>query len=140
MTKKLTTPEREDEALAMAVRASAQQIWQAGLGAFAKARQEEGGRAFSRLVREGNGLQQRARGVDDTGDTVVRAAERATRRGPGSWGKLEQVFEERVARALAAIGAPERPEIDALAARIAELEKTVAALAPPKPARKRTAR
>jgi hypothetical protein len=66
---------------------------------------------------------------------VVRAAERATRRGPGTWGKLEQVFEERVARALAAIGAPERPEIDALAARIAELEKAVAALTPPKPPR-----
>ena len=36
MTKKLP-PQDDDEALARAVRSSAQQIWQAGLGAFAKA-------------------------------------------------------------------------------------------------------
>ena len=39
MTKKLP-PQDDDEALARAVRRSAQQIWQAGLGAFAKARGE----------------------------------------------------------------------------------------------------
>ena len=43
MSKKIEDLEQEEEALARAVRSSAQQIWQAGLGAFAKA-QQEGGR------------------------------------------------------------------------------------------------
>lgn len=46
MSKKLP-PQDDDEALARAVRTSAQQIWQAGLGAFAKAR-AEGDAAFKR--------------------------------------------------------------------------------------------
>ena len=49
MTKNIKELEQEEEALSRAVRSSAQQIWQAGLGAFAKA-QEEGGRVFSKLV------------------------------------------------------------------------------------------
>ena len=49
MVKKLKSLSNEqDKQLANAVRNSAQQIWQAGLGAFAKA-QEEGGKVFSRL-------------------------------------------------------------------------------------------
>lgn len=126
MAGKMTPPTEDEEArLAEAVRASAQQIWQAGLGAFAKA-QQEGGRAFTRLVKDGTELQKRARRVEDATDTVARAAERASRRASGSWGKLEQVFEERVARALAAIGVPARSEVEALSHRIDELEKMLA--------------
>ncbi|HEV7817353.1 MAG TPA: phasin family protein [Janthinobacterium sp.] len=62
MVKKQTTPATDEEKLASAVRTSAQQIWQGGLGAFVKA-QEEGGRVFSKLVREGNELQQRTRSL-----------------------------------------------------------------------------
>src|SRR3954468_5925822 len=106
MVKKLKTlAKADDKQLADAVRVSAQQIWQAGLGAFAKA-QQEGGRSFTRLVRDGSELQKRARKVEEAAGTVARAAERATRRGSGSWGRLEQVFEDRVARALATIGVP----------------------------------
>jgi poly(hydroxyalkanoate) granule-associated protein len=118
----------DDDQLASAVRASAQQIWQAGLGAFAKA-QQEGQRGFSKLVRDGSELQKRARKVEEATGTVARAAERASRRGTSSWGKLEQVFEERVARALATIGVPARSEVEELKHRIGELERTVAALA-----------
>jgi poly(hydroxyalkanoate) granule-associated protein len=118
----------DDDQLASAVRASAQQIWQAGLGAFAKA-QQEGALGFSKLVRDGSELQKRARKVEEATDTVARAAERASRRGTGSWGKLEQVFEERVARALATIGVPARTEIEEIKHRVAELERMLAALA-----------
>ncbi|MEN9867996.1 MAG: hypothetical protein RL748_3586, partial [Pseudomonadota bacterium] len=53
MVKKLkATGKTDDKQLASAVRTSAQQIWQAGLGAFAKA-QEEGGKVFTKLVKEG---------------------------------------------------------------------------------------
>ncbi|QNA88579.1 phasin family protein [Massilia sp. Dwa41.01b] len=79
MSKNIKELEQEEEALARAVRSSAQQIWQAGLGAFAKA-QAEGGREFTRLVRDGSELQKRARQVEDATDTVARKAERASRR------------------------------------------------------------
>jgi len=131
MSRKLP-PEDDDEALARAVRASAQQIWQAGLGAFAQAQEAgEGGRSFARLVRDGSVLARRAREVEDTGGTVARVAERATRkswRSGGSWGKLEQVFEERVARALATIGVPAASEVEALRRRVDALELMLAQL------------
>ena len=45
-----------DSALAGSVKDSAQQIWLAGMGAFSKA-QEEGGKVFETLVKEGMSLQ-----------------------------------------------------------------------------------
>jgi poly(hydroxyalkanoate) granule-associated protein len=128
MTKNIRELEQEEEELSRAVRSSAQQIWQAGLGAFAKA-QQAGGREFTRLVRDGSELQKRARQVEDATDTVARKAERSSRRASGTWGKLEQVFEERVARALATIGVPARSEMEALNHRIDELERMLAELA-----------
>lgn len=144
MSKKLPAAD-DDEALARAVRASAQQIWQAGLGAFAKAQEAgEGGRSFTRLVRDGSVLAKRAREVEQASGTVARAAERATRRSSGSWGKLEQVFEERVARALATIGVPAASEVEALRRRVDELEMMLAELSARLPApaapKKRTRR
>ncbi|MCC7644268.1 MULTISPECIES: phasin family protein [unclassified Janthinobacterium] len=118
----------EDTELASAVRSSAQQIWQAGLGAFAKA-QEEGGRVFSRLVKEGTEFQKRAEDkVADVSGSVGKLADGVGKQASGSWDKLEQVFEERVARALATIGVPTRQDIAALHAQIDALSRQVAAL------------
>lgn len=100
--------------LAQTIRDSAQQIWLAGLGAFAKA-QEEGTKVFEALVKEGESLQKRTRDAaeDKVGD-VRRAA-------TGTWDKLESVFEERVARALHSLNVPTKKDIDELSARIHEL-------------------
>ncbi|MGK5011963.1 phasin family protein [Janthinobacterium sp. MDB2-8] len=118
----------EDKELASAVRSSAQQIWQAGLGAFAKA-QEEGGRVFSKLVKEGTEFQKRAEDkVADVSDSVSKLAGGMGKQASGSWDKLEQVFEERVARALATIGVPMQDDIAALHAKIDALSVQVAAL------------
>ena len=127
----------EDKELASAVRSSAQQIWQAGLGAFAKA-QEEGGRVFSRLVKEGTEFQKRAEDkVADVSGSVSKLADGVGKQASGSWDKLEQVFEERVARALATIGVPTQQDIAALHAQIDALSRQVAALsAKPAPAPK----
>ena len=133
----------EDKELASAVRSSAQQIWQAGLGAFAKA-QEEGGRVFSKLVQEGTEFQKRAEDkVADVGDSVSKLADGVGKQASGSWDKLEQVFEERVARALATIGVPMQNDIAALHAKIDALSLQVAALsgkAAPAPKPKAVAR
>ena len=147
MAKKLKQQVDETE-LAQAVRNSAQQVWQAGLGAFAKA-QEEGGRVFSKLVQEGEHFQQRAEArAADVGatvsGTVSKIADGVGKQASGSWDKLEQVFEERVARALAAIGVPTQAEVAALHEKIDLLSRQVAALSPAataaKPARKPAAK
>ncbi|WP_313872685.1 phasin family protein [Rugamonas sp. DEMB1] len=133
MVKKLKTLAKDnDKQLASAVRNSAQQIWQAGLGAFAKA-QEEGGRVFSKLVKEGTDLQKRTRSiaeekVADVRDTVSGLADDVGSKAAGSWDKLEQVFEDRVARALGSIGVPTQKDIQTLTKRVEQLSKVVAEL------------
>ncbi|MBE3027046.1 polygranule-associated protein [Janthinobacterium sp. BJB1] len=118
----------DDKELASAVRSSAQQIWQAGLGAFAKA-QEEGGRVFSKLVKEGTEFQKRAEDkVSGVSDSVSKLADGVGKQASGSWDRLEQVFEERVSRALATIGVPMQNDIAALHAKIDALSLQVAAL------------
>ena len=133
-------PMDADAALADAVRTSAQQIWQAGLGAFVKA-QKEGSNDFRTLVREGTDLQQRSRALAD-GETIAdTTAADVTIEQAGSWDKLEQVFEERVARALSTIGVPSRKDIQELSQRIEQLSRAVLDLTaqkatPAKPARR----
>jgi poly(hydroxyalkanoate) granule-associated protein len=100
--------------LAETIKNSAQQIWLAGLGAFAKA-QEEGTKVFEALVKEGEAIQKRTREAAE--DKVAEARKVAT----GTWDRLESVFEERVARALHSLNVPTKKDIDALTARIAEL-------------------
>jgi poly(hydroxyalkanoate) granule-associated protein len=133
MVKKLKTlAKAEDKQLASAVRTSAQQIWQAGLGAFAKA-QEEGGRVFNKLVQEGTDLQKRTRSlaedkVSEVTDTVTKVADGVSKQASGSWDKLEQVFEDRVARSLSSIGVPTQKDIQALSRRVDQLTRAVAQL------------
>ena len=132
MVKKLKTlAKAEDTQLASAVRTSAHQIWQAGLGAFAKA-QEEGGKVFNKLVEEGNNLQRRTRSmaedkVSEVTGTVTKVADGVSKQASGSWDKLEQVFEERVARALSTIGVPTQKDIQELTLRVEQLSRAVAA-------------
>lgn len=126
MAKKLKSLAKDDDKqLASAVRNSAQQIWQAGLGAFAKA-QEEGGRVFAKLVKEGTALQKRTRDlaedkVSEVRDTVSGVGKQAA----GSWDKLEQVFEDRVSRALGTIGVPTQKDVQELNQRVVALTKAV---------------
>ena len=136
MVKKLKSLAENDTKLSSTIRDSAQQIWLAGLGAFAKA-QEEGNKVFDALVREGESIQSKTRRVAE--DKVTEMAAKAT----GTWDKLEHVFEDRVAVAMHSLGVPTRKDVDALAKRVKELaaqvEKLSAAADPslaPKPARR----
>jgi poly(hydroxyalkanoate) granule-associated protein len=108
--------------LSATVKESAQQIWLAGLGAFAKA-QEEGGKVFDALVKEGESLQARTRKLGDAkiGEVTAKAA--------GTWDRLEQVFEDRVARTLTSLGVPSQKDVDQLAKRLLELTAAVQVLA-----------
>ena len=110
---------------AQTVRESAQQIWLAGLGAFAKAQasgskfQAEGAKMFDALVKEGEARQSFVRKV--TGKKVAEAAAKAS----GTWDKLEQVFEDRVACSLSSLGVPTKKDIETLSKRVAELTEVV---------------
>jgi poly(hydroxyalkanoate) granule-associated protein len=119
----------DDEKLADAVLASAQQIWQAGLGAFAVAEQE-GGKVFARLVKEGVDMQKRTRRlaeikVSGVTDTVTKMADNVGRQASGSWDKIEQVFEDRITRTLSSLGVPSNTDIMQLRQRLDELTQTV---------------
>jgi poly(hydroxyalkanoate) granule-associated protein len=131
-----------DKQFAKTVRDSAQQIWLAGLGAFAKA-QAEGSKVFDALVKEGQTIHSRTREaaeskVSEMTSTLGKMATKATNQATGSWDKLEQVFEERVARALNRIGVPTNKDINNLAKRVDELIASVQKLTrtPAKPAKK----
>ena len=111
------------------VKDSAQQIWQAGLGAFNKA-QEEGSKAFEALVKEGVRFQQQTHQAaeEKLAETARKMSSLTTdmsAKATGQWDKLENIFEERVAKALNKLGVPSAKDINALIARIDELNKAV---------------
>lgn len=130
MVKKLKEVVNDQSDLVDAVVASAQQIWQAGLGAFAKA-QQGGSELFDKLVQEGAQLHQLTEHLgaapQGVADKVSRLAGNVGRQASGSWEKIEKIFDDRVARALQRIGVPARTEVDALRR---ELEELKAAMAP----------
>ena len=121
-----------DSGLAGTIKESAQQIWLAGLGAFSKA-QEEGGRLFETLVKEGTSLQRKTQSAagDKLGDMAGRMTSMAGDVGARAgqhWDKLESIFEDRTAKAMGKLGVPMKKDVDALVARIDELSAKVASL------------
>jgi poly(hydroxyalkanoate) granule-associated protein len=108
---------------------SAQQIWLAGLGAFAKA-QGQGNAMFETLLKEGSNLEQKTRKlatgkVDGVRDAVESSVTQVRERTQETWDRLEQVFEDRVSRALAKLGVPGKKELDDLLKRVDELNRDV---------------
>lgn len=110
-----------DSKLGKVLKDSAQEIWLAGLGAYARA-QDEGSKVFETLVKAGQEIESRTRSV--AGGTVEAMASKAA----GTWSKLEQVFEDRVARSLSRLGVPSGKEMKELSGRIAELNASVQSL------------
>ncbi len=133
----------------------AQEIWLAGLGAFAMAQQEgsklfkqgsrtiddaaskvvgESARLFERLVKEGAKLESKGRqfaadAVGGVRSDVSGRVEEVRKTAQTNWDKLEKVFEQRVARALGRLGVPSAEEIRELSDRVAELNQRVSELA-----------
>ena len=118
--------------LAASVKDSAQQIWLAGMGAFAKA-QEEGGKVFEALVREGVSLQKKTQGMAEDKIAEVTGkmsamAETVTSKAGQNWDRLESIFEQRTAKAMSRLGVPTARDVQALSARVDELAAAVARL------------
>lgn len=137
MAKKPTSKSAQstDESLSAAVRESAQQIWLAGLGAFAKA-QEEGGKAFDVLVQEGLSLQRKTQAVAEeriaeASGRVNELAQELTSKAVGRLDKIESMVEERVSSALKRLGVPSAREVQALMEQVHALNAQVMGMARP---------
>ncbi len=150
-----------DSELAKTVKDSAQQIWLAGMGAFAKA-QAEGKQRFEALVKEGTSLQKKTQTVaeekfGEVTSKMTSMADDVSAKAGQHWDKLESIFEDRTAKALKKLGVPSsrdvqalKDRIDALTAQMSSRTKsaaktvakkaTVAKRAPRKSAAKKTAR
>lgn len=118
--------------LPKAVLDSSRQIWLAGLGAFAKA-QAGGMKLFDTLVQQGEVLEKRTRSVATETAAAARGAARAkaqevSKMAGGTWDKLEQVFEARVARALSKLGVHTQTDVERLSERVDALAEAVNAL------------
>jgi poly(hydroxyalkanoate) granule-associated protein len=126
------------------VKDSAQQIWQAGLGAFTRA-QAEGSKAFESLVKEGVSIQRKTQAaaeekISEATSKMSTMATDISSKASGQWDKLENIFEERVAKALNKLGVPSAKDVNSLIARIEELNKAVQKLSPKAPTPKAPAK
>ncbi len=120
---------QEHEALTGSIKGSAQQIWQAGVGALSKA-QAEGTRAYEALVKEGTSLQRKTQAaaegrITEATSHMTNMATDISSKASGHWDKLENIFEERVAKALNKLGVPSAKDVSALIARIDALNHSV---------------
>ena len=144
LKKKTTATKKSAPDLSGSIKDSAQQIWQAGLGAFNKA-QEGGTKAFEALVKEGVSLQRKTQSAAE--EKITEATHKMTSmatdissKASGQWDKLESIFEDRVAKALNKLGVPSAKDVDALIVRIDALNASVQKLAPGTTAAKSTAK
>jgi poly(hydroxyalkanoate) granule-associated protein len=115
--------------LSQGVLDSSHKIWLAGLGAFSRA-QQEGTKVFESLVKQGEQLQDRTKKVATETAAAARGAATAKAKemqqmAGGTWDKLEQVFEDRVARTLSKLGVYTQNDVQRLAARVDELAAAV---------------
>ena len=119
----------EAKDLAQSVLDSSHQIWLAGVGAFMRA-QKEGTKVFESLVSQGERLERKTRqaAVDTAaaarGAATAKAKEMQQMAG-GTWDKLEQVFEDRVAKALGKLGVYTQNDVQKLASRVDALSAAV---------------
>ena len=119
-----------DSHLAQTIKDSAQQIWLAGQGAFAKA-QGEGTKVVDNLIKEGANLQRKTQSaagekLGDMASKVTAMAGEVGQKANAQWDKLETIFEERTARALRSLGMPTAMDLAALSARVDALTKAAA--------------
>ena len=128
---------------------SAREIWLAGLGAFSVAQSEggkmieQGNKLFEKLVSEGVKLEKKTRNVAETavGDIkgeVESKVGAVRKQAVDNWDKLENIFENRVARVLGQLGVPTADEVNNLSARVQTLSRKVTAMSKP-PAKPRKA-
>ncbi|NIN59504.1 MAG: poly granule associated protein [Xanthomonadales bacterium] len=118
---------------------TAREIWLAGLGAFSMAQQEsgklieQGNKLFEKLVAEGTSLEKKTRdaagtAVGDLRGDMESRVDSVKQQAADNWDKLENIFEDRVARVLGRLGVPTADDVHKLSDRVQKLSKQVAEL------------
>jgi len=120
MTKIITAG--SDMQIAKKIKESANQIWLAGLGAYAKA-EKEGSKLFDTLVRDGKKVEGKTNPGKKT--TYRDRVEEVKDKAAHSWEKIEKAFDERVASTLAKLNIPTKQDVDALSAKIKALQSVI---------------
>ena len=124
---------------------SAREIWLAGLGAFSVAQSEsgkmieQGNKLFEKLVSEGVKLEKKTRNVaetavDDFKGEVESKVGAVRKQAVDNWDKLEDIFEDRVARVLGQLGVHTAADVNKLSERVQILSRKVTELSKPKKA------
>jgi len=130
-----------------AIMDSANEIWLAGLGAFAMAQKESakasakaisaGSQLFDSLVKEGGKVDHKTRvaaanavddikdSVEDIRDSLESRVSGARKQAVQNWDRMENVFEERVSRVLDRLGVPTSDDLKAFADKVQELAEKV---------------
>ena len=114
--------------IATNIRESANRIWLAGLGAYAKT-QEEGEKLFQSLVKEGEKVEKHAKQaaearIEEAKGKVVEFRGKASQQ----FDRLEELFQERVAQVLNRMGVPTQDDIQELTKRVEALNESIMAL------------
>ncbi len=114
--------------VAVNIRESANNIWLAGLGAYAKT-QEEGEKLFQSLVKEGEKVEKQARKaaearIEQAKGKVVEFRGKASQQ----FDRLEEMFQDRVALVLNRLGVPTQEDIQELTKRVEALNESIMAL------------
>ncbi|MBX3725191.1 MAG: phasin family protein [Xanthomonadales bacterium] len=113
---------QERKSAAKAIADSAQQIWLAGLGAFAKA-QEEGSRLFDQLIVDGAELEKQTRKythehLASLRDHMEGTVQRLRDTGQASMKKIQGLVDARVAQAVERMAVPSREDFETLMAQM----------------------
>jgi poly(hydroxyalkanoate) granule-associated protein len=109
--------------------AAAGNAWPVGLDTVAKV-QQGGVKMFESLLRQGQALERKTReaAVSTAAaarDAAAEGAREVQQLAGGTWDKLEQVFEDRVARALAKLGIYTQQDVQELSRRVDALSAAV---------------
>jgi poly(hydroxyalkanoate) granule-associated protein len=123
--KKATVPRTPRKKVAVAAPPSPRPGWPGRLDALARA-QQEGAKVFETLVKQGQRTKQTAAETAAVARDVATAKVKEMQQiAGGTWDKLEQVFEERVARALASLGIYTQSDMQRLSGRVDKLAEQV---------------
>ncbi len=112
-----------------------QQAWATGVEALAKA-QQQGGKVLGSWVEDGVALQRQAQArgqaqVAEAADHLAALSQGLGAPAAAPWERLEGLFEQRVAKAMARLDIARQTELDALRARVESLETELQALRDP---------
>ena len=135
MTEVVEKVETESVNLTDKIKASANQIWLAGLGAYAKA-EAEGVKVVQSLIEEGEEVESRMEKIKDDAtassgalkDKASKSIEELKATVNSYIEKVEAVLEQGTSSVISFLGLPSKGDIDALTKKIDSLNRSVKAL------------